>query len=461
MKFLDEDLLLGSELAVKLYRCVKDLPIVDYHSHLSPREIAEDKRFYNLAQLWLAGDHYKWRLMRACGVPEEKITGGASDREKFLAFAEILPLCIGNPIYIWCHLELKKYFGIKTPVCAETAAEIYDATEKQMRETPFTARGCIRASNVELLCTTDDPADDLIYHRALAEDASLGFRVLPSFRPDKAVHIELPAFAPYVCALTGKQSPTAADIRAALCARLDYFAAAGCFVSDHALDTFIYEERSEAQLEKILAAALRGEKISAQDAEGWQTALLCFLAGEYKARNIAMQLHFNCQRNINAKMYGRLGPDTGYDSINVSASPRKLAQFFDALEQKNSLPKTIVYSLNPQDDKLINTIIGSFQGGARGKMQHGSAWWFNDTKGGMRAHLQTLSEYGVLGNFIGMLTDSRSFTSYVRHDYFRRILCDHLANCALCGEYPADEKALSELAAGISLGNAKRYFGLN
>lgn len=459
MTFLSDELLLEDELAAELYRSARELPIIDYHSHLSPREIAEDKRFFNLTQLWLAGDHYKWRLMRSCGMPERLVTGDAPDREKFLAFAEILPRCIGNPIYIWCHLELKTYFGIDRPLNADSAQEIYDRTEAMMRERPFTAQTFIRASRVELLCTTDDPLDDLAYHRALAE-RSPGFRVLPTFRPDKALHAERPGFAAYVRRLTGKDAPSLRDVEGALAERLDFFAAAGCFVTDHALDRFIWTEKSEEEIGGILARALAEEPLSEEDAEAWQTCLLLFLAREYDRRDMAMQLHFNCLRDNNTAMFRKLGPDTGFDSVNSSRDPIKLVRFLDCLAGEDRLPKTILYSLDPNDDKLLNTILNGFQGKSRGRIQQGSAWWFNDTREGMRSQLKTLSEYGVLGNFIGMLTDSRSFTSYVRHDYFRRLLCSHLAGYVRSGEYPADMKALTLLVRDICHDNAARYFGI-
>lgn len=460
MKFLDDNLLLESELAQELYTAARELPIVDYHSHLSPREIAEDKRFFNLTQLWLSGDHYKWRLMRNCGVPERLITGDAPDREKFMAFSSVLPLCIGNPIYIWCHLELKTYFGITCPLNADTAAEIYAQTQRMMKERPYTAQNFIRNSRVELLCTTDDPLDDLAFHRALAQNPALGFQVRPTYRPDKILHIELPVFVSYAQSLTDNNAPSLSEIKDSLAARLEDFRSSGCFVTDHALDRFIYMEKSEGEISEILAAALAGKSLSEEDAEAWQTHILLYLAKEYEKRDMAMQLHFDCLRNNNRAMYEALGPDTGFDSANASHAPLKLVRFLDALAARDSLPKIIVYSLDPNADKLLNTVIHCYQGKSRGRLQHGSAWWFNDTKGGMRAHLATLSEYGVLGNFIGMLTDSRSFTSYVRHDYFRRILCNHLAECVRAGEYPEDKRALLSLVSGICHDNAKEYFGI-
>lgn len=452
MKFNDDRLLLASDLAAELYGKVKDLPVIDYHSHLNPREIAEDKAFYNLTQLWLGGDHYKWRLMRNSGVDERLITGDAEDVEKFRAFAAILPLAVGNPIYTWCHLELKKYFGIEIPLSARTADEIYSRTERMMADGSFTAKNVILRSGVETVCTTDDPADDLKWHEKIAEDG-FGVKVLPSFRPDKAVHVEAPVFADYVCGLTGMSAPARSDIERALAARISFFAERGCVVSDHALTSFVYRESTPSQLDEILAKALAGKPVSAEESEEWQTALLLFLSREYCDRNWAMQLHFNCLRNVNAAMFARLGPDTGYDCVNRSSHPEKLAMLLDKMGENR--PKTVVYSLDPDDDKLLNTVINCFQSGGRGRLQHGSAWWFNDTEKGIRRHLETLSEYSVLGNFVGMLTDSRSFTSYARHDFFRRILCDYLANLALEGKYPAD--ALLPVAENICYRNVKEF----
>lgn len=461
MKFLDDNLLLDSELAVLLYNdFAADLPIIDYHSHLSPKEIAEDKRFYNLTELWLKGDHYKWRLMRNCGVSEKLITGDASDKDKFIAFASVLPHCIGNPIYIWCHLELKKYFGITQDINPETANDIYTLTEKMMKEKPYTARYFISTSNVELLCTTDDPLDDLKYHKQIAADNKVKFKVLPTFRPDKALNIEADGFVDYIKALTGKKKPNLDDIISSLSKKLDFFCENGCFISDHALKNYTFADCCKFEAEDIAEKALNGEYLSEHEVEQYKTFILLFLAAEYSKRNMAMQLHFCCIRNNNTNMFDSLGPDTGFDAINASTAPHKLASFFNELEKDGMLPKTIIYSLDPNDDKVINSVINCFQGGLRGKLQHGAAWWFNDTKFGMQSHLKTLSEYSVLGNFIGMLTDSRSFTSYVRHDYFRRIVCSHVADFVNIGEYPPNMNMLKTLVKGICYHNVKVYITL-
>ena len=449
------------ELIEQLYRNGIEKPIIDYHSHLDPKEIATDKRFYNLTQLWLSHDHYKWRLMRACGIPEEEITGNLSDRQKFYAFARILPRCIGNPIYTWCHLELKKYFNIEDNICEANAKSIYDRTEAMMRTSPFTAQHFIRESNVLLLCTTDDPLDDLSWHEKLAENQSqIGFKVLPTFRPDKAIHIESLSFTSYIRLLTGKETPSFSDVKKALASRLNYFIEHGCFLSDHALEEYIYVRKTDQEIDEILNAALHGKLPNTQDIEGYQTELLLFLADLYEKKGIAMQLHFNCLRNVNISMFSMQGADSGYDCINVVHEPKKLANFFDSLYREQSLPKTIVYSLDPNDNAILQTIINCFQGGCRGKIQHGSAWWFNDTRNGIKHQLITHAEYGVLGNFIGMLTDSRSFSSYVRHDYFRKLLCEVVAEFVEQGEYPDDENALFELIDDICFRNAKEFFDL-
>jgi len=460
MEFLHDNMLLNSDLAVMLYeKYAKNAPIIDYHSHLSPREIAEDKAFYNLTELWLGGDHYKWRLMRSCGVSEELITGNAGAEEKFHAFASILPLCIGNPIYIWCHLELKTYFGITAEINAQAADEIFEQTKDMMKGGSYSAQKLILRSNVAALCTTDDPVDSLEYHSQLAA-SDFSVKVFPTFRPDKILNINLPGFSAYAEQLTGKVKPDLNEILAALKASLDRFCGSGCFVSDHALDNYTYLECSDLEAGRIAAKALSGELVSAEESEKYKTYVLLFLAREYEARGMAMQLHLCCRRNVNSAMFEKLGADSGFDAVERSEQPWKLAKLLDALAAGGSLPKTIVYSLDPGDDKILNTVIQCFQGGGRGRLQHGSAWWFNDTKLGMRAQLQVVSEYSVLGNFIGMLTDSRSFTSYVRHDYFRRILCDHVAEYALSGEYPHGEAGLKRIIENICYANARDYFGL-
>lgn len=457
--FLNKNFLLKSPLAQKLFAAAENMPIIDYHCHLNPEQIAKNKNFGSITELWLAGDHYKWRLMRACGVDERYITGDACDREKFRAFAKILPLCIGNPIYIWCHLELARYFGITDALNCENADIIFDRCNKMLAQPDFNPQRLIANSRVAALCTTDDPADTLEWHGLIAS-SDFGVKVYPTFRPDAAVHIERPTFCEYLERLSqvsGIEIDGVDELLKALFARLDAFIAFGCFVSDHALDKFIFEQCNLCEAQKIFAKRLNNERLTQKEVETFQTFVLCELARQYAKKGIAMQLHYNCVRNINTVMWKKLGADTGYDCINGSCESHKLALLLDALNQTGELPKTIVYSLDPNDNALINTVIQAFQSdGCR--LQHGSAWWFNDTKSGMRAQITTLAESGVLGNFVGMLTDSRSFISYTRHEYFRRILCDVLADQVLCGEYPNDEKQLLELIERICWKNAAEFF---
>ncbi len=459
MSIFDQDFLLQSPTAKELYSSVKDLDIIDYHSHLSPKDIYENKPFYNLTELWLAGDHYKWRYMRNNGIAEQYITGNATDEEKFLAFCKAISNSIGNAIYTWCHMELKKYFDITLPLNEKNAMVIYNATKEKMKDGSFTPMKFFTTSKVVLACTTDDPIDSLEYHQLIAEK-KLSCKIVPTFRPDKALNINLNTFNEYINLLTNKQNPTIVEIKNALAQKLQYFVKNGCFVTDHALDNYIFEMCDEKTANEILSKVYNGKSLTEREIESYKTHLLVFLAQQYTQYNVAMQLHYCCKRNNNGKMFDILGADTGFDSINSSANTYKLADFFDYLQGKNALPKTIVYSLDPNDDKLINTVINCFQAeGVRGKIQHGSAWWFNDSHQGIKNHLTTLAEYSVLGSFIGMLTDSRSFSSYVRHDYFRRILCNLLAEFYNNGEY-LDKEYLHKIAQNISLYNTKEYFDI-
>lgn len=451
MKYMDDNILLESQTAVRLYDACKELPIIDYHSHLSPREIAENRRFSDLTELWLSGDHYKWRLMRACGADERLITGDAPARDKFRAFAAAVESAPGNPVTVWAQLELKTYFGITTPLGADTADEIFDRTARTMAAGGFSARDFMARSNVQAVCTTDDPADSLEWHERIAAE-DFGCLVLPSFRPDRALNVEKPGFKAYMAEL-GVQSLD--HLKERLVERLDFFVAHGCRVTDSALDTFTFRPVSDNTAQRIFEAGLRGEAVSATQAEAYRTTLLLFLAREYHKRGLVMQLHINCRRNNNTAMYEKLGPDTGYDAINVSPDAAKLAMLLDELGDR--LPKTVVYSLNPYDDKVIDTIIGAFQRG-RGYIQHGAAWWFNDTYAGIRSHLVTLCEYGALGTFVGMLTDSRSFSSYVRHDYFRRILCGVVAAEVDRGLFPL--APAEKLVRDVAHENVKAYLGI-
>ncbi len=458
-EFMSDNFLLRGATAQRLYRFVEDMPIFDYHCHLSPREIYEDKKFYNLSELWLDSDHYKWRLMRAYGIDEAYITGGAPPKEKFLRFAECLPYFIGNPVYHWAHLELKKYFDLIIPIDALSAPEIWERTAKIMSDGSFSARSLIARSRVTGLVTTDDPSDDLNYHRLLKEE-KLPFKVLPCFRPDAALNIEKPDFARYIEAL-GKSAGVAIDSFASLVAalrnRLDYFVQNGAVASDIAFADFDTAD-NERLAESAFEAALLGQTIPAPHAAEYRFAILRALAAMYAEKNIVMQLHTGVIRNVNSARYDALGADSGNDSVGNAVDITAAAKLFDAVERAGGMPKTILYSLNPADYYPLSTLLYNFAGGARGKMQLGAAWWFADHKDGIREQLKVLASTGGLGLFNGMLTDSRSFTSYARHDYFRRILCTLIGEWVEDGEYPDNPESLKTLLEDICYNNAVKYF---
>ncbi|HIT57502.1 MAG TPA: glucuronate isomerase [Candidatus Galloscillospira stercoripullorum] len=464
--FLNDDFLLDTQTARTLYHTyAAKMPIADYHCHIDPRDIWEDRRFENITQLWLGGDHYKWRLMRSNGVEEKYITGDASDYEKFEKFAQTLPRAIGNPMYHWCHLELKNYFGYTGVLSGQTAREVWELCNEKLKNDPaMSARGLILGSNVAMVGTTDDPCSDLMYHEKLAGEERFPVQVCPSFRPDPAVNLHKSGFAAYLKQLeqvTGRTISTVEDVRAALSDRIAFFDAHGCRSADHGLDYVMCREVSDQAATAAMNKARSGEALTVEEAEGYQTALLLHCAREYHKRGWVMQLHFSCVRNPNSRMLAQLGPDTGFDSIAVTDSCAATYRLMDALEREGSLPKTVLYSLNPADNEWIDTLLGAFQGSeVPGKIQHGSAWWFNDNKTGMTAQLTSLANLSVLGNFIGMLTDSRSLLSYARHEYFRRVLCALLGRWVENGEYPADLDTLGALVQDICFGNAKRYFNL-
>ncbi len=465
MEFMGENFLLTNETAIKLYHnYAKNLPIIDYHCHINPKEIALDKKFENITEIWLGGDHYKWRMIRSNGIPENEITGDASDRIKFQRFAEALPRAIGNPMYHWTHLELKRYFGYDKPMCGDNAEEIWEICNARLKDDSMSAKNIIKNSNVYMIGTTDDPIDSLEWHKKIAEDGDCAAKVLPSFRPDKAVNIEKAGFVAYISKLSevsGVDIKTAEDVKKALTIRLDFFCEHGCKVTDHGLDYVCYSPADNDEVEAIFARAMAGETVSLSDAEKYKTAILLHLGKEYARRDIVMQIHYNVQRNTNTRKFNALGPDTGFDCIFTKDCGAAITGFLNALDTEDLLPKTILYSLNPHDNELLGTVIGCFQGPeARGKIQHGSAWWFSDTKSGMETQLKSLANLSILGNFVGMLTDSRSFLSYTRHEYFRRILCNLIGTWVENGEYPNDEKMLSELVEDICFNNAKKYFGL-
>lgn len=462
--FMDENFLLTTPAAQALYHdYAKKLPVLDYHCHIDPKEIAQDRRFENISQLWLGGDHYKWRAMRANGIEEKYITGSADDREKFQKWAETLPKLIGNPLYHWSHLELRNYFGYHGYLNGDTAEEVWQLCSRQLQQESMSARGFIRQSAVTLICTTDDPVDTLEWHKKIAADPSFQVQVLPAWRPDQAMNVEKPSFSAYITKLSdvsGVKITDFASLKEALRNRMAYFASCGCRVSDHALEYVMHVPASLETVNEIMAKGLRHEPVTKEEALMYKTAFLLFAAGEYHRLGWVMQLHFGCKRDNNGFMFKTLGPDTGFDCINDHTPSAQLADFFNALSLTNKTPKTILYSLNPNDNTSIETVIGCFQNSdAKGKLQHGSAWWFNDHRSGMTEQLTTLASLGCLGNFIGMLTDSRSFLSYTRHEYFRRILCEVIGGWVEHGEYPADWKSLQELVEGISYNNAVKYFG--
>ena len=464
--FMDKDFLLSTETAKKLYHNYAEvMPILDYHCHLNPQEIAEDKHFENITEVWLGGDHYKWRQMRSNGVEEYYITGDAPAREKFQKWAETLEKLIGNPLYHWSHLELQRYFGYTGHLCADTAEEVWNLCNEKLAQPDMSARELIKRSGVTLVCTTDDPVDSLEWHEKIKADETFDVQVLPAWRPDKAANIEKPTFLDYVAKLSevsGVSIKSFADLKKAIVNRMEYFNERGCSVSDHGLDYVMYAPASDEEIEEIFAKRLAGGELSACETAKYKTAFMIFVGKEYHRLNWVMQLHYGCKRDNNGLMFKKLGPDTGFDCISNYTPADQLADFLNALVSTDELPKTILYSLNPVDNAAIGTIIGCFQDSAAiGKIQQGSAWWFNDNKTGMIEPMTSLANLGILSNFVGMLTDSRSFLSYPRHEYFRRILCELIGGWVENGEYPDDEKALEKIIKGISYNNAVRYFGFD
>ncbi len=461
---MDDEFLLESKVASKLYHeYAEKTPILDYHCHISPQEIAEDRKFDNIAQVWLGGDHYKWRYMRSCGTEEKYCTGDASDHDKFIKWAECLEKAIGNPLYHWSHLELQRYFDFHGHLTSENAEEVWELCNKNLADPSMSARGIIKKSGVTLICTTDDPIDDLHWHKQIAEDPTFDVKVLPAWRPDKAMNIEKPDFTDYLAKLSAVagtgEIKTWKDLKKALSARMNFFDKQGCVVSDHGLDYVMYSPATDDEVEEILSRRLSGKTVSKEDETRFKTAFMLFVAKEYAAHDWTMQLHYGCKRNNNTRMFEATGPDTGYDCIDNHTPAAQVADFLNALDMDNSLPRTILYSLNPIDNAYIGTIIGCFQdSSAVGKIQQGSAWWFNDHIKGMTDQITSLASLGNLSGFVGMLTDSRSFLSYTRHEYFRRILCNILGTWVEKGEFPEDYKILGEIVENISYYNAVRYF---
>lgn len=463
--FLNDHFLLSNETAVELYEnYAKNMPIIDYHCHLSPKQIYENYQFRNITEIWLGGDHYKWRLMRANGVDESLITGDASDYDKFVAWAKTVPMTIGNPLYHWSHLELQRFFGIDTLLDEASAPEIWEKTNALLSQEEFRVRDLITKSNVQVICTTDDPVDSLEYHVKLQEDKTFPVKVVPAFRPDKVLEIRRETFRPWIDQLEGVTGAPIADYQAlldAITARAEFFHEVGCRASDHALDTVPFECTTLDEVSAIFNKALNGETISLEEEHKYKTYTMVFLGKLYARLGWVMQLHMHAARNNNTRMFKRLGPDTGHDAIHDGQLAVQLGQLLDALEMEDSLPKTILYSLNPKDYPVLAALLGSFQGdGVPGKLQLGAAWWFNDTKEGMLHQMQTLADIGLLSRFVGMLTDSRSFLSYTRHEYFRRLLCNLLGEWVENGEAPNDVQLIGRIVQGISYDNAREYFGL-
>ncbi|HYW94511.1 MAG TPA: glucuronate isomerase [Bacteroidales bacterium] len=462
--FLDDNFLLHSPAAEELFHDhAKDLPIIDYHCHLPPEEIAVDRQFGNLTKIWLDGDHYKWRAMRANGVDESFCTGNAPDREKFKKWAGTVPMTIRNPLYHWTHLELKRYFGIDKRLDAGTADAIYDEVSEKLQSKEYSVRNLLRRMKVETLCTTDDPADSLENHTRLRNE-KFDITVLPTWRPDKAMAVDDPAtYRQYLEALAKAAGGTIThfnDLLHALSKRQDVFHDLGCRLSDHGLETFYADDFTEKEIISIFNKVIRGEKPSTPETSKFKTALLLYFAEMDYNKGWTQQFHVGAIRNNNSGMYHLLGPDKGFDSIGDFEMARPMSSFLNTLASKNKLAKTILYNLNPRDNELMATMAGNFNDGSvPGKMQYGSGWWFLDQKDGIEKQLNTLSNMGLLSRFVGMLTDSRSFLSYPRHEYFRRVLCNLIGNDVEKGELPADMDHLGKIVEGICYYNAKNYFG--
>lgn len=463
--FMDADFLLESDVAKRLYHdYAENMPIYDYHCHISPKMIYENHQFDNIGELMLGGDHYKWRVMLSNGVDEQFIRGNASWHDKWIAFAKSLKYCIGNPMYHWTHLELRRVFGIEDILSEETAEDIWNRANALLATEEYRCRGLIRRFNVKVICTTDDPIDSLEYQKKLAAEPYCGFKVYPAWRPDKVINIDREGFAEYMSKLS-EVSGIACDsfegMLKALANRLDYFHSCGARLSDHALDTVPYGKGCINCASAAYAKGLAGEPLTAEEIATYKTQVLVNLARMYNERGWVQQYHIGAMRNNNPRMFKLYGPDVGFDSIDDTCIAENLSHLLAAQESAGNLPKTILYCLNPKDNYVIGTMLGNFQGdGIPGKIQFGSGWWFCDQKFGMTEQMQALASLGLLGRFVGMLTDSRSFISYPRHEYFRRVLCNLIGGWVENGEYPEDYKTLGELVKGICYDNAVAYFGM-
>lgn len=460
-QFIHDDFLLHNDVAKKLFHnYAKKLPIIDYHCHLDPKEIYEDKKFRNLFDAWLSGDHYKWRLMRANGVSEDYITGDKPEFEKFMKWAEVVPLLIGNPLYHWTHFELKNFFGIHELLSPKTAKYIYDDVNQQLEK--LSARKLIEMSHVETVVTTDDPTDTLEWHEKIANDDSISFKVLPAFRPDKAINIDLDWFNAWIERLgevVGYEVSSIDQLEKAIEERVEFFHRHGCRLSDHGLDEIVYEDSTKDEINTILKKALKNETLTKKEISQYKAHVLVFLGKTYHKYGWVQQYHIGAHRNVNKRRLESLGPDTGFDAINDGLIAKPLSQLLDTLDGSDQLPKTILYTLNPRDFEVAITTMQAFQGdGIPGKIQFGSSWWFLDTIDGMTKQIKALGNNGLLSRFIGMLTDSRSFLSYPRHEYFRRLLCQIIGEEVEKGYFPNDEEILSKIIEDIAYYNAKNYF---
>jgi glucuronate isomerase len=463
--FMDENFLLQTKTAEVLYHTyAKHEPIFDYHCHLSPQEIYEDKHFKDISELWLSGDHYKWRLMRANGIEEDLITGSGSGYDKFMAWASCIPYAMGNPLYHWSHLELQRYFDIKEVLSEKTAKAIWDKANEIINQPNFSARQLIESSNVYALCTTDDPVDSLEYHIKLKEDSSFKTKVLPAMRPDRVLEILDHDFVNYIKLLADAAQMTITnftDLCMALKERINFFDEVGCRASDHGFTCLPYEAYTEDEIEKIFSKALSGGCIEPKEADQYKTALMIFLGGEYKKKNWGMELHIGALRNNSTKSLLNLGINTGFDSVHDGDMAINLSKLLNHLEREDNLPKTVLFTMNPKDNWVLASMAGNFQSSENvSKIQFGTAWWMQDHRDGMEEQMKCLANSGLLGRFIGMLTDSRSFLSYPRHEYFRRILCNLVGGWIENGEYPDDIESVGKIIKGICFGNAKNYFNI-
>lgn len=462
---LDDKFMLTGKTAEELfYKVAKDAPIYDYHCHLSAKEIYEDETFSDISSLWLKHDHYKWRAMRYAGIPEESITGGVDGLTKFKAWAKTCGRLIGSPLYHWTNLELKAYFGVNEFLKESNAEKIYNLCNAKIKENALSPIKMIQKSNVKLICTTDDPTDGLEYHRLLSERKDLDFNVLPTFRPDKALNIQNEGYLNYINQLSecsNSKIDTYSDLLQVLKQKITYFAENGCKLSDHSLESLSYIPTSAEEVEKIFASRLVGKIITKEEAEKYKIYTLRLLALEYRKAGWVMQLHIGAMRNNNEKLFSKLGVDSGFDIMNDFNMAESLTRILNEMDKNNSLPKTILYTLNSKDNLVLSSIPHCFpEDGIPGKVQFGPAWWFNDNKEEIIKHLTSIANQGMLADFTGMLTDSRSFLSYVRHDYFRRILCSFIGELVDHGEFDKDEELLQSIVEGICYKNIINYLGM-